>query len=66
MQTYRSVSEMASHKVGGAEEQMILPWRAESCSGRGWEGWWAGRTLAEQGDEVGGASGQGEACGLDQ
>lgn len=25
MQTYRSVSEMASHKVGGAGEPLILP-----------------------------------------
>jgi hypothetical protein len=29
MQTYRSVSEMASHKVGRAEEQSIL------CGGMG-------------------------------
>lgn len=41
MQTYRSVSEMASHKVGGAGEQLILPGGLGDSDGQA-KSWWVG------------------------
>lgn len=61
MQTYRSVSEMASHKVGGAGEQLILPEGWVNLNDNPNLGGWAGPVAGEC--VVGRTTGQGVCMG---